>query len=200
LVFVQDTRDLGDYAASLIEVGNDEDAEYMRIFDEWMDYYAKRRITGIGQGVIVMRRASDHPNWFAVESAPGNISYPSGDDVLRLVELRTFLHSLRGEKEFLDAHLSLAPNVRLDQVCEAAGGSWRQVSGQVRRVGGLEYSGTLDGPSAAALARWDGTRPLKDYLNELAVALNTNLAILLPTALPIIRRLVEQGFLIPAKG
>jgi hypothetical protein len=170
----------------------------MRIFDDWMDYYAKRRITGIGQGVIVMRRASGRPNWFAVELVPTNFAYPSGADVERLVELRTFLHSLRGEKDLLDVHLKLAPNVRLEQVCEASGGSWRQVSGQVRRVGGLEYSGTLDGPSAAALARWDGTRPLKDYLNELAVALNTDLATLLPSALPIIRRLVEQGFLIPA--
>jgi predicted RNA methylase len=198
LVFVQDTRDLGEYAASLIEVGNNEEAEYMRTFDKWMDYYAKLRITGIGQGVIVMRRASSGANWFGVETAPANIAYPSGYDVEHLVELRTFVHSLPAESDLLDARLKLAANVRLDQVCEATNGEWHAVSGRVRRVGGLEYSGALDAPSAMALAKLDGTRPPKDHLGELAAALNTDVSSLIPSALPIIRRLVEQGFLLPA--
>jgi hypothetical protein len=200
LVFQQDTRDLGDYAASLIEVGNDDGVEYMKIFDQWMDYYAKRRIIGIGQGVIVMRRTSGRPNWFATEPAPASIAYPSGEDVKLFVKLRTFLHSLRTEKDLLEAHLKLAPNVRLDQTCEVLEGTWRPISGRVRRVGGLEYVGALDGPSAAALGQWDGTLPLKEYLAQLAVAMKTDLATLLPTAFPIIRRLVEQGFLIPVEG
>jgi predicted RNA methylase len=200
LVFLQDTRDLGDYAANLIEVGIDEGGEYLKIFDDWMDYYARRRITGIGQGVMVMQRASGRPNWFAVESAPPNITYPSGDDVAHLFKLRTFLHTLGGEKDFLNVRLKIAPDVRLEQACEVSDGLWRQVSGQVRRVGGLGFSGILDGPSADALARWDGTRPLKDYLHQLAAALNTDPATLVPSALPIIRRLVEQGFLIPAEA
>ena len=200
LVFQQDTRDLGDYAAGLIEVGNDDGVEYMKIFDRWMDYYAKRRITGIGQGVIVMRRASGRPNWFAVEPAPASIAFPSGEDVKLFVKLRTFLHSLRSEKDLLDSHLKLAPNVRLDQTCEVSDGAWRPVSGRVRRVGGLEYLGALDGPSAVALGQWDGTLSLKDCLSQLAAAMKTDLTTLLPTAFPIICRLVEQGFLIPAEA
>ena len=200
LVFQQESRDLGEYAASLIEVRNDDGIEYMKIFDNWMDYYARRRITGIGQGVIVMRKASGRPNWFAVESAPANITYPSGEDVRLFVKLRTFLNSLRSEKDLLEARLKLAPNARLEQTCEVSEGAWRPVSGRVRRVGGLEYLGALDGPSAAALGRWDGTLPLKDYLTQMAVAMNTDLATLLPSALPIVCRLVEQGFLIPVEA
>jgi len=198
LVITQDTRDLGEYAAGLIEVGNNEEAEFMRIFDQWMEYYSKLRITGIGQGVIVMRRATGRLNWFAVESSPANMAYPSGDDVTLLVDLRTFLHSLPAEKDFLDAHLKLAANVRLDQVCEATNGAWHAASGRLRRVGGLEFSGVLDGASAAALAQWDGTRPLKECLRNLAVELKTDFDAFAPSALPIIRRLVEQGFLVPA--
>ena len=199
LAFVQEARDLGEYAAGLIEFGSNEEAEFMRIFDKWMDYYAKLRITGIGQGVIVMRRASSRANWFAVESAPANIAYPSGNDVAGLVELRTFLHSLPCEGALLDAYLKLATNARLDQVCEASNGSWHPVSGRVRRVGGLEFSGALDGPSAAALAQWDGSQPLREHLRKLAAALNTDFAAFAPAALPVIRRLIEQGFLIPAQ-
>jgi predicted RNA methylase len=197
LVLQQESPDLGEYAASFIQIENHEEAEYLRLFDKWMEYYAKHRIVGIGQGVLVMRRAAGRANWFGVEPFPPSVAYPAGNDVAQLMEARTLLHSLRDEKGFLDVRLKLAPNVRLDQTCEAAGGAWKPISGRVHRMGGLQYSGALDGPSAAALARWDGTRPLKLYLNELAVALNTDLAALLPAALPIIRRLVEQGFLVP---
>jgi precorrin-6B methylase 2 len=198
LVFAQDTRDLAEYAAGLIEAGSNEEAEYLTMFDEWMAYYAKLRMTGIGQGVIAIERNSVRTNWFAVEQAPTNIAYPAGDDVALLMQLRSFLHSLPGEGDLLDARLKLAPNVKLDQVCEVLNGSWAAVSGRVRRVGGLEFSGALDGPSAAAVAKWNGTRPLRDEFTELAAALNVEFQAFVPKALPIVRRLVEQGFLLPA--
>jgi predicted RNA methylase len=197
LVFAQETRDPGEYAAGLIEAGSNEEGEYMRMFDEWMAYYAKLRISGIGQGVIVMQQDTKRANWFAVEPAPANIAYPSGDDVALLMKLRSFLHSLPAERDLLDVRLKLAPSVKLDQVCEAANGAWRAVSGRVRRSGGLEFLGVLDGPSAAALAKWNGTRPLRDEFVELAAAFKIDFDAFVPKALLIVRRLVEQGFLLP---
>jgi len=113
------------------------------------------------------------------------------------MKLRSFLHSLPAERDLLDVRLKLAPNVRLDQVCEAANGAWRAVSGRVRRSGGLEFLGVLDGPSSAALAKWDGTRPLRDHFIELAAALKMEFEDFVPKALLIVRRLIEQGFLLP---
>jgi hypothetical protein len=48
----QESPDLGEYAASFIQIENREEAEYLRLFDKWMEYYAKRRIVGIGQGSV----------------------------------------------------------------------------------------------------------------------------------------------------
>jgi len=198
LVILQGVQDLGEYAASLIEVGSNEQAEYTRHFNEWMDYYAARRMTGIGQGVIVMRRAGARRNWFAVEDPPQNIAFPSGDDVAQLVELQTFLHSLNHDSDLLDQFLKLAPNVRLEQTHGVVDGAWRQMSGRLCRVGGLEYSGSLDGQSAVALAQIDGRRPLRECLVQLAATLNTDPAVLVPSALAVFRRLIEQGFVLPA--
>ncbi len=200
LVIVENIHEIDEYAASFIEVGDDEQPEYQRLFDKWMDYYAERKIAGIGHGVIVMQRVSGRSNWFATDGAPANIAFPSGDDVERLVKLRTFVNSLRDENHLLDARLKLASNVRLEQVCEAVEGSWREVSRGLRRVGGLEYAGSVDGPSAALLAQFDGHRQLREQLKGLATTLNTDLATLTPPALSVIRRLVEQGFLVPGES
>jgi hypothetical protein len=116
------------------------------------------------------------------------------------MEGRTFLHSLRDPTDLLEARLKLAPNVRLEQTFEPAQGSWSPLSGRLLRVGGLEYVGKIDGPGAAMLAGFDGRRTLKEHLQELAAAINSDLSELTPPGLQIIRRLVEQGFLVPGEA
>jgi len=198
LVVLQGIQDLGEYAAGLIEIGSNEQNDYLRHFNEWMDYYGAHHMTGIGQGVIVMRRASGRRNWFAVEDPPQNMAYPSGGDVERLVELQTFLHSLNKETDLLDHRLKLAPNVRLEQTHAIEDGTWRQLSGRIYRVGGLEYSGSLDAQSAAALAQFDGRRPLRECLMQLADTMKADPAVFVPAAIALVRRLIEQGFILPA--
>jgi precorrin-6B methylase 2 len=197
LVLRHEIKEPADYAAQWIETESEDPAEFQRAFDQWMKYYSERAISGIGFGAIIMRKASGRTNWFAADSAPPSIALQSGDDVARLMEGRTFLHSLRDPADLLEARLKLAPNVRLEQVAEHADGSWRPLSGRLLRVGGLAYVGKIDGPGAVMLAGFDGRRPLKEHLQELAAAVNTDVSELTPPSLQIIRRLVEQGFLVP---
>src|SRR5262249_20303210 len=187
--------DIGEYAASLIEIGDDQ-REYLRLFAEWMAYYSTRRIVSIGRGVIVMQRTSGHPNWFHVDVGPVDISISSGEDVRRLIDAQTFLHSL-GENGLLDARLRVAPNVRLEQLFQRGDDGWMPVSGQLRRVNGLSYTGAVDATTAALVARYDGQRPVRAHLDDLAAVVNTPVGELTPSVLAIIRRLVEQGFLLP---
>jgi SAM-dependent methyltransferase len=198
-VFVVDQGvvDIAEYAAGLIEVGQDEQAEYLRLFDRWMAYYAERKIVSIGRGVIVMRKASGRPNWFDIDDGPTEVTFPSGDDVMRLMELRTFLHGLRDDRDLLNVRLRVAPNVRFEQTSEPANGTWKQVSGRLKRVAGLAYAGAADATTAALLARYDGQRAVREHLDELAAAVNMPVASIEPSALAIVRRLVEQGFLVP---
>jgi hypothetical protein len=198
LVISKGIVDLGDYAASWIEVGNNEEAEYSRCFNEWMDYYAGERMTGIGQGVIIIRRAEGRRAWFAVEDAPKNITFPSEDNVAQLIELRTFLHSLAADSDLLDVCLKLAPNAKVEQIQEAATGAWKPVSDRFYRAGGLEFSRSIEPDRAAALAKLDGSRPLREWLGQLAATLNADPPTFVQSELAIIRRLVEQGFLLPA--
>lgn len=197
LVLHHGTKEPMEYAAQWIETKSEEPTEFQRVFDEWMSYYAGRRIAGLAAGIIIMRRVSGRANWFATDTAPPSVSVQSGDDVAGIVEARTFLHSLKEPAELLDARLKLAANVKFEQVAKHMDGSWSAVSSRLLRSGGLEYSGKIDGPGAAMLAACDGRRPLKEHLQELAATVNTDLNALIPAALEIVRRLVEQGFLVP---
>ena len=187
--------DTAEYAASLIEIGDDM-PEYLRLFDSWMAYYRARRIVSIGRGVIVMQRTSAHQNWFEADVGPVELSFPSGEDVRRLVDARTYLRSL-GEDGLLDARLRVADNVRLEQTSTRADGAWTPVSGQLRRIDGLAYAGAVDATTATLVAKYDGQRPVRAHLDELAAVLNAPVDTITPGALAIIRRLVEQGFLLP---
>jgi SAM-dependent methyltransferase len=196
LVLHHGTKESAEYAAQWIETESDSPDEFQCAFHRWMDYYAARRLAGLAAGVIVMRRTQGRANWFAADTAPPSVAVQSGDDVERLVEARTFLHSLSSPDDLLEARLKLAPNVRLEQIAEREAGSWRTISSRLMRKGGLEYVGKIDSPGAAMLARCDGSRPIREHLQELASGLGIDMNTLAGPALEIVRRLVEQGFVV----
>ena len=196
LVLHHGTKEPAEYAAQWIETESDEPAEFQRAFDRWMSYYAARRISGLAAGVIVMRRVPGRANWFATDAAPPGIAVSAGDDVEQLVEARTFLHSLSHPDDLLGARLRLAPNVRLEQILERQAGAslWQAVSSRLLRKGGLEYVGKIDVPGAAMLVRCDGSRPIREHLQELAAEIGIDMSAFAGPALEIMRRLLEQGF------
>jgi len=190
------TKEPAEYAAQWIETESEEPAEFQRAFDRWMNYYAARRISGLAAGVIVMRRASGRANWFAADVAPPGLAMNAGGDVERLMAARTFLHSLSNPNDLLEARLRLAPNIRLEQISEREAGaaSWRAISSRLLRKGGLEYVGKIDAPGAAMLVRCDGSRPIREHLQELAAEISIDMSAFAGPALEIVRRLLEQGF------
>ena len=197
LVLQLDTTELDRYAAIVIQSSEDAPEEFARAFEAWMTYYAERRITAICAGMMALRRRSGAANWFAVEPGPVDVAVPSGADVERLIELRTWLHG-RDDQSLLDAHLKLAANVVLDQTCKPEAGDWRPTGMRLRRVGGIGFTGVIDPAGAAMLARCDGALPVREHIRALAAALGSDAETLTPAALRTIRRLAEQGFLEPA--
>jgi hypothetical protein len=99
---------------------------------------------------------------------------------------------LLGEK------LRVSPLVRLEEICEPAGGSWRVASASIRLVRGIAYSSPVDLRLAGLVARCDGQRPVRDLLAELAATTNSDLEKITPNCLSLLRELVERGFLRPS--
>ena len=68
----------------------------------------------------------------------------------------------------------------------------------LRQTAGLCQEGQVDAAIAAIAAACDGTRPLGAVLIETARVADADPSELARAALPVIHRLVERGFLLPA--
>jgi hypothetical protein len=200
LVLCREVLDPGAHAANWLrqtEPADRWDPEY----DRWMAYYEHHRIEAIGLGLVTMRRRHDArgDGWVRIEQAEQDFAMPCGDHLGAAFELADFLAAHGGDR-LAGAHLRVAPDVVLDERAGPADGRWGVTDRRLRQTAGLCREGEVDGAVAAIVAGCDGTRPLADVLAGAALAAGAAPDGLTRAALPVIRRLVEQGFLLPAAG
>jgi hypothetical protein len=142
-------------------------------------------------------RRRDGDNWMRIIKAPERMGFPCGDDILRTLEACGFLEGLSDE-DLMTASYRVSPDVRLEQRQRPASSGWELEGAMIRRLQGLRYEGSIDGLGAHILVSCDGSRSLKTILEEIVGAADLSLDEVVPTAAPIVRRLLEQGFLLHA--
>lgn len=195
-VMHQGTHELDEYASGWMEPGEEDAEAWSRAFDEWMRYYEGRGIEAIGSGLITLRRR-DGANWFRADEAPAEMSFPCGDDVALAFEAGDAL-STASDRSLLGWRLALAAGVRLELGCEPSDSGWRPVGAQILRTTGLRYRGTIDVHSSQVLAGFDGKRSFGELLAGMADDIGMDPGVLTGRAAPIVRRLIEQGFVVRA--
>jgi hypothetical protein len=166
-------------------------------YESWMAYDREHRIEAIGFGLITMRRRPTGVPWFRGEEAPQDFATPCGDHLGAMFELADFLEMHPGEA-LLASRLHVAPDVVLDERSRATPDGWSPSDRRLRQTAGLRFEGKVDAGMAAVVAACDGNRPLREILGESAVASGVELTRIAEAALPVVRRLVQQGFLLPS--
>jgi hypothetical protein len=196
LVLVREVLDPAAHAANWLRQTERPDA-WEPEYDRWMAYYERHRIEAIGLGLVTMRRrAAGRDGWFRAEQAGQDFAMPCGDHLGAAFELADFLAAHQGDR-LAAAHLRVAPDVVLDERAGPTGAGWAVTDRRLRQTAGLCREGEVDGGVAAIVAACDGNRPLGAVLAGAAGAAGADAEALARAALPVIRRLVEQGFLLP---
>lgn len=163
-----------------------------------MDHYRRRGLAALGHGVLSLRRVEGTRSpWFRAEDVVGRATGECGEDILLGFALRDFLERLPAPDQLLDIPLRLSPDVRLEQRYAPGADGWEVEQTKVQRVHGLAYEGGVDPHGALLLGRCDGTRPLGALLADMAAEIGAEVESLVPSAIRVIRTLVEQGFLLP---
>jgi SAM-dependent methyltransferase len=193
-----DAEDAGAYASRWIrDTELDPATDRIRLFEEWMAYYERQGIKAIGYGLIAMRKSSGRPNWFHADSSPKKIVEPCGDFVERGFQLRDFLETVKDDSALLDSALLISPDAKLDLKLRPSSGEWVPVESHLSLAHGLYNPGSLDSHGAKLLIGCNGKNRLGDLLSHMAVSLEVDQATMAPRFCEIVRRLIEQGILLP---
>lgn len=165
-------------------------------YDEWLDYGEANRIEAIGFGLITMRRRATGTPWLRIEDAPQDFAMPCGDHLGAAFELADFLETCPGDA-LLGAVLKVAPDVVLDERSTPTTEGWAVTDRRLRQTAGLRQEGQVDGAVAAIVAACNGERPVAAVVHDAAAAAGVDAPGLAAGALPVVRRLVELGILLP---
>jgi hypothetical protein len=195
LVLQREVLGTADHAASWLRQ-TEAPERWQDEFDDWLAYDEEHGIEAIGFGLITMRKRSAGTPWFRAEEAPQDFAMPCGDHLGAAFELADFLEAVPGD-ELFGAVVRVAPDVVLDERANPAPGGWAVGERRLRQTAGLRHDGAVDPAVSAIVAACDGRRPMAAIVSEAAAAAGVDPSGFARAALPILRRLVELGFLLP---
>jgi hypothetical protein len=163
----------------------------------WLDWFAEQGITGIGMGLISLRRPRDgeEPEQI-LEEITGADELVTGAEVEAFFARRAYLRDT-GDEALLAARLSTAP-VFLEQQSLPGPEGWQQVGAAVRRPGGPGAVLAVDEVLTALLAGCRGEVPLGALIALLAAHHGVDADALAEVTLPEVRTAIGRGILYQA--
>ena len=173
--------------------------EYEDAVERWVRYLRDLGIEAIGYGAVVLRRRSRATNWVRADEIPIDRLEPAGEHTLRVFAAQDYLAGLRDEGALLDERLRLVERHRIELALRSREGALAVESQTLVLEEGLGFRVGLDRYTGALLPHLDGTRPLREVLTRVADELELgerDRDAFVPAALPVVRRLLELGFLV----
>ena len=169
----------------------DEGARFDALYDEWVDALAAMRVEAIAFGVLALRRTDRTPS-VVLDVVDQPVAPTWGEEVLD-----HFVRQDALNQGGLDRAWRLRADVRLHQVASRESDGWYVESQLLRQSRGLRWTGGTDEHGAALLAGCDGTMPLRTLFSLLAAGAGITEDEAIAQGLPVVERLVQQGFLVP---
>ncbi|TML88941.1 MAG: methyltransferase [Actinobacteria bacterium] len=184
-------------AGWLRPLGESDAALHTDALDRWLEHLRRLQIDAIGYGAIVLRRRDGGRNWIPTDPLPLERLEPAGPHTLRVFAAQDALEQL-DDLGLLELPLALTPSHRLQQTLAAREGAFVAESQTLELTEGLRFAVGVDRHTVSLLPHFNGRRPLRDVL---ALAGETfelepeERERFVPAALPVVRRLLELGFL-----
>lgn len=166
---------------------------------DWLEYFARERITGIGMGTITLRRPAREDGGtpdvvFDELTAPGDEL--TGPEVAAFLARRAWLAG-RSDADLLAARFALAGGDLLEERSLPGAQGWTTVLHLLHRPGGPGASVQLDQWGRALLAGCTGAVSLDTQIGLLATAYGLDDRALAEAVLPLVRTAVTRGLLHP---
>lgn len=164
--------------------------------ERWLDYFKRLGIEGIAYGGIVLRRRDAGVNWVIAHELPPEGLRPASGHLLRLFAAQDYLAGISDGGALLSERFALAEQDVIEERAVLRGGRWEERRFTLQLAEGLGFGASLDEPTAALLALLDGRRRLADVAEELARRQKADPQAVAQSAVAVVRRMLELGFLV----
>lgn len=160
----------------------------------WLDWFDSAGVTGVGFGVVTLRRSGRADPLVRVEELRQSIDGPLGESIQAWFGRQDWLAAT---DSLLDVRFQRAAGLTLSQDATFDDDDWSVTRQVLALPDGLRWSEEVDPVALALVSGADGTVPLRDQLAVLAAAFDTPAPVLEAMATPVIAHLVERGLLLP---
>lgn len=168
-------------------------ADWAARMNRWIEWYAAEGISRLCIGFFVLRKRTDGRERARFSEAP-RLADAAGESFERGLAAQDFLEAHPGAA-LLAARLRVPEGILWEQQMTATADGWQVSDAQLRVKAGLAFMGTPNEHVLALLDRCRGGRTLGEVFDDLDAGGDE---VDRDGALDAVRRLVEQGFLVPA--
>lgn len=191
------TQDPAEYAQHRIRETSQDPSGDAELYAGYMHYYRQSGVEAIHDGLIVMRRRTG-ANWVRIEEVPKTPTGDLGELILSTFAAHDLLLALQEDEQLLAIRPKLSTAVRLEQICEQSGTSWRAESLTLRLISGFPFHMTVQPEVAEFLATCDGSRTAEEAIQSLAASVNAPIEVVRRECVMMLRKLIERGFILVA--
>lgn len=165
--------------------------DYVRRYDTWLQWFAEQGIEAVGFGWINLRRTDAAPT-LRLEEWPYEVEQPIAPTI---ADWGRAVAQMKGvdDAALLASHPVVATHVQQETV--GAPGAEDPHTVVLRQQRGLRRARRADTVEAALVGACDGDLAVGQVLDALATLLDDDAAHVRTTYLPVVRELLEEGFL-----
>ncbi len=191
------TQDPEEYAQHRISETSQDTSQDAASYQGYMDYYRRRGVEAIHDGLIVMRRR-EGKNFIRLEEVPSKASGVLGDLILETFAAHDLLREHESTADLLSLRLRLSENARLEQIARPGPNGWAAESLVLRLINGFPFQVDTQPLVAEFLVMCDGNRTVQEAVELFSRKVDAPLEKVQPECVAMLRKLIERGFVVAA--
>jgi hypothetical protein len=200
-IWQREVADPGEYVALWLRDAGEVPGtvSWVRRHDSWLNWFTDCGVAAVGMGLVNIRRTDSSQPTTVCEDVVQAVEQPIGPDIASWFDRMAWL-SVRTDQALLASTVTAAPElVQVQQSLLKADG-WQPALTQLRQSRGMRWEIEVDQAVAALVAASQTALPLTVLLSLIATSLTESVLAVSDALLPVVRDLVQRGFLLPVSG
>jgi hypothetical protein len=172
-------------------------ARWNTAYDRWLAWFERHEVAAVGMGLVALWRTDRPSPLFEAEDVRQAVDQPSGALLLPWLRRRRWLADVSDDQLLRSPLRPAAGLVRIEEQVLGADG-WSPAGALLRQAHGLRWEVEVDDAMAGVVAALGTAPDLRLPVELLAESRGAPIDQVTAAVVPVVRDLVQRGFLLPA--